>query len=494
MKTATDDLQGRLAGGARAGHRRAAAGPAAPALRRRSARPRAAAACRAGWPASWSASASSARCPPSSTCCSTRSSGWASGPQVANALAPAASPPSPTRRPTGGSPSGYAAGTGAVRHQAQGLVVFGIGLALTSGSLAALDAADRRPRARHRTGRADRRQPRRDRAALPALPRLGLPARRREDAVPNTTAQPEQIERPARSRGSSREPPPRRLPDDASSADRTSAWPTARSQPSPAWPASAARPPPGRPRWARPAFLGLLAADQRSLYLWSLGASGYANSFYSAAVQAGSESWKAFFFGSLDAGERHHRRQAARPRCGRWRCRCASSASARWQILVPEALMGVATVGVLYAAVRRRFGPAAGSDRGRGARADARRRADVPLQQPGRAARPADARAPSTACCAPLEDARTKWLVLGRRRVRLRVPRQDPAGLPDPAAAGPRVRGLRAGVAAAAARAAAARGARDGGRRRLVGRDRRAVAARPPARTSAARRTTASWS
>ncbi|MCK8678927.1 bifunctional glycosyltransferase family 2/GtrA family protein [Streptomyces lichenis] len=39
--------------------------------------------------------------------------------------------------------------TRAVRHQAQGLVVFGIGLALTSGSLAALDAAD--PRHAHGT-------------------------------------------------------------------------------------------------------------------------------------------------------------------------------------------------------------------------------------------------------------------------------------------------------------------------------------------------------
>ena len=37
------------------------------------------------------------------------------------------------------------------------------------------------------------------------------------------------------------------------------------------------------------------------LYLWGLGASGWANSFYSAAVQAGSQSWKAFFFGSSDA-------------------------------------------------------------------------------------------------------------------------------------------------------------------------------------------------
>ena len=37
------------------------------------------------------------------------------------------------------------------------------------------------------------------------------------------------------------------------------------------------------------------------LYLWGLGQSGWANSFYSAAVQAGTKSWKAFFFGSSDA-------------------------------------------------------------------------------------------------------------------------------------------------------------------------------------------------
>ncbi|HUZ44847.1 MAG TPA: hypothetical protein VMU63_10630, partial [Acidimicrobiales bacterium] len=57
---------------------------------------------------------------------------------------------------------------------------------------------------------------------------------------------------------------------------------------------------PEDPAWARPALfvlLGLTAA----LYLWDLGASGWANSFYSAAVQAGTKSWKAFFFGSSDA-------------------------------------------------------------------------------------------------------------------------------------------------------------------------------------------------
>src|ERR1700712_4333348 len=57
---------------------------------------------------------------------------------------------------------------------------------------------------------------------------------------------------------------------------------------------------PDDPRWARPALLGLLAGTA-VLYLWGLGASGWANSFYSAAAQAGSPRWKAFFFGSSDA-------------------------------------------------------------------------------------------------------------------------------------------------------------------------------------------------
>ena len=38
------------------------------------------------------------------------------------------------------------------------------------------------------------------------------------------------------------------------------------------------------------------------LYLWNLSASGYANDYYAAAVKAGTESWKAWLFGSLDSG------------------------------------------------------------------------------------------------------------------------------------------------------------------------------------------------
>ena len=58
--------------------------------------------------------------------------------------------------------------------------------------------------------------------------------------------------------------------------------------------------PPADPRWVRPTFWVLLAATAVT-YLWNLGASGYANSFYAAAVQAGTQSPKAWLFGALDA-------------------------------------------------------------------------------------------------------------------------------------------------------------------------------------------------
>jgi 4-amino-4-deoxy-L-arabinose transferase-like glycosyltransferase len=115
---------------------------------------------------------------------------------------------------------------------------------------------------------------------------------------------------------------------------------------------------PEDPRWARPAFLGLLLATA-VLYLYGLSASGYANSFYSAAVQAGSQSWKAFFFGSLDSANAI---TVDKPPASLWPMALSVRifGLSSWAILVPEVLMGVATVGVLYAALRRRFSPAAG--------------------------------------------------------------------------------------------------------------------------------------
>ena len=112
------------------------------------------------------------------------------------------------------------------------------------------------------------------------------------------------------------------------------------------------------PRWVRPALVALLGATA-VLYLWGLGASGYANGFYSAAVEAGARSWKAMFFGSFDPSNFI---TVDKPPVSLW----VMDISARlfdvnaWSILAPQALEGVATVGLLYATVRRRFSPQAG--------------------------------------------------------------------------------------------------------------------------------------
>jgi 4-amino-4-deoxy-L-arabinose transferase-like glycosyltransferase len=110
--------------------------------------------------------------------------------------------------------------------------------------------------------------------------------------------------------------------------------------------------------WKRVSVLGLLVLTA-ALYLWGLGASGWANSFYSAAVLAGARSWKAFLFGSFDASNFI---TVDKPPASLW----VMDLSARlfgvnaWSILVPQALEGVAAVGILFATVRRRFGHAAG--------------------------------------------------------------------------------------------------------------------------------------
>jgi 4-amino-4-deoxy-L-arabinose transferase-like glycosyltransferase len=110
--------------------------------------------------------------------------------------------------------------------------------------------------------------------------------------------------------------------------------------------------------WARWALLALLATTAL-LYLWGLGASGWANSFYSAAVQAGTESWKAAFFGSSDAANLITVDKAP---LSLWPMILSARlfGVSSWSILVPQALMGVASVGVLHAAVRRWHGAVAG--------------------------------------------------------------------------------------------------------------------------------------
>jgi 4-amino-4-deoxy-L-arabinose transferase-like glycosyltransferase len=108
----------------------------------------------------------------------------------------------------------------------------------------------------------------------------------------------------------------------------------------------------------RPELAGLLVLAA-VLYLWALDRNGFANEYYSAAVRSMSTSWHAFIYGSFDtAGVM----TVDKPPLALW----VQALSARvfgfssWSMLVPQALMGVATVGLTYDLTRRRFGRVAG--------------------------------------------------------------------------------------------------------------------------------------
>jgi 4-amino-4-deoxy-L-arabinose transferase-like glycosyltransferase len=109
--------------------------------------------------------------------------------------------------------------------------------------------------------------------------------------------------------------------------------------------------------WAAPAMVSV-ALVAAVLYLVNLTVSGYANTYYSAAALAGSQSWSSWFFGSIDSANfiSVDKPPLATMLMG-LSVRLLGLSS--WSILLPEALAGVAMVVVLMLAVRRTFGPAA---------------------------------------------------------------------------------------------------------------------------------------
>jgi len=112
------------------------------------------------------------------------------------------------------------------------------------------------------------------------------------------------------------------------------------------------------PRWARPALFGLITLTA-VLYLWDLTRNGWANDFYAAAVQAGTKSWKAFFFGSFDQSSFI---TVDKTPASLWVMEISGRifGFSQWSMLAPQALEGVGSVVLLYAAVKRWFGPGAG--------------------------------------------------------------------------------------------------------------------------------------
>src|SRR3954451_10199127 len=104
----------------------------------------------------------------------------------------------------------------------------------------------------------------------------------------------------------------------------------------------------------RPELIALLATTG-VLNLWALDLNGYANDYYAAAVRSMTLSWHAFLYGSFDvAGVQ----TVDKPPLALW----VQALSARafgfnsWALLAPQAMMGVATVGLAYDMTVKRFG------------------------------------------------------------------------------------------------------------------------------------------
>ncbi|MFJ8943238.1 ArnT family glycosyltransferase [Streptomyces sp. NPDC102395] len=139
------------------------------------------------------------------------------------------------------------------------------------------------------------------------------------------------------------------LPQPTASPDRPA---TAPSSPAPA--SSAAPAPPERaPRWSLPALLAILTLAA-ALYSWNLSGSSL-NSFYSAAVLSGTQSWKAWFFGSLDAGNflTVDKPPFALMVMG---LSCRLFGFGTWQMMLPLILAALATIWVVHSSVKRVWG------------------------------------------------------------------------------------------------------------------------------------------
>ncbi len=106
--------------------------------------------------------------------------------------------------------------------------------------------------------------------------------------------------------------------------------------------------------------LAVLLVLAALLYLWGLSKNGWANDYYSAAVRSMAGSWHDFLYGSFDA---KGLMTVDKPPLALWVEALSAKAFGfnSLAILVPQALMGVASVGLLYDLTRRHWGRAAGT-------------------------------------------------------------------------------------------------------------------------------------
>jgi len=107
------------------------------------------------------------------------------------------------------------------------------------------------------------------------------------------------------------------------------------------------------PVWERPILLIMLVLNG-FLHFWNLGVNGWANYFYSAAVQSGTQSLFSAFFGSSDWGNSI---TVDKPPLSLWVMEISTRIFGFTPIamLAPQAIMGVASTFLIYVIVRRNF-------------------------------------------------------------------------------------------------------------------------------------------
>jgi 4-amino-4-deoxy-L-arabinose transferase-like glycosyltransferase len=103
----------------------------------------------------------------------------------------------------------------------------------------------------------------------------------------------------------------------------------------------------------RTTLTGLMVATTL-FYLCNLSINGYANSFYSAAVQAATNSWHAFFFASLDSASFI---TVDKPPVAIWVMAIFTRlfGFSSFTMLLPNALAGITSTYIVYKIVRRHF-------------------------------------------------------------------------------------------------------------------------------------------
>src|SRR3954451_15901961 len=108
----------------------------------------------------------------------------------------------------------------------------------------------------------------------------------------------------------------------------------------------------------RPELLGLLVLAA-VLNLWALDQNGWANEYYSAAIRSMASSWHNFLYGSFDASGVM---TVDKPPLSLWVQALSVKAFgfSSLAILVPQALMGMGAVALVYDLTRHRFGRLAG--------------------------------------------------------------------------------------------------------------------------------------